>query len=72
VIDNTVGECECAHARRLSGVGWNVGAGHGRKVAYTCRIGYRSDRAVVIFNAAGTLLFLSYRCIEVVIKIAIQ
>ena len=72
VVDDAVGECECAHARRLSGVGGNVGAGHGCEIAYASRVWYRADRTIVIFNAAGALLFLSDRGVEVVIEIAIQ
>jgi hypothetical protein len=34
VVDDAVGECERAHARRLAGVGGDVGAGHGRKPAW--------------------------------------
>ena len=34
VVDDAVGECERAHARRLAGVGGYVGAGHGRHIAY--------------------------------------
>jgi hypothetical protein len=33
VVYDAVGECECAHARCLAGVGGDVGAGHGRKIA---------------------------------------
>ena len=31
VVDDAVGECERTHARRLSGVGGDVSAGHGRE-----------------------------------------
>jgi hypothetical protein len=33
VVDDAVGECERAHARRFAGVGGDVGAGHGREIA---------------------------------------
>jgi hypothetical protein len=33
VVDDAVGECECAHARGLAGVGVDVGAGHGRELS---------------------------------------
>jgi hypothetical protein len=33
VVDDAVRERERAHARRLAGVGWDVGAGHGRELA---------------------------------------
>ena len=72
VVDDAVRECECTHTRRFSGVGGNVGAGHGREIAYASRVWYRADLTIVIFNAAGALLFLSDRGVEVVIEIAIQ
>src|ERR687891_715841 len=34
VVDDTVGECECAHARRLASVGGDISAGHSRKIAW--------------------------------------
>lgn len=34
VVDDTIRECERAHARRLASVGRDVGAGHGREIAY--------------------------------------
>jgi hypothetical protein len=33
MVDDAVGECERAHARRLASVGGEVGAGHGRELA---------------------------------------
>jgi hypothetical protein len=33
VVDDAVGECERAHARRLASVGGDIGAGHGREPA---------------------------------------
>ena len=72
VVDDAVGECERAHARRLAGVGGDVGAGHGREIAYAIRVGYRAERAVVVVDAAGALLFLGERGVEVVIEIAVQ
>ena len=41
VVDDAVGECVRAHARRLAGVGRDVGAGHGREIAYAIRVGCR-------------------------------
>ena len=72
VVDDAVGECERAYARRLEGVGRDVGAGHGREIAYANRVGCRAERAVVVFDAAGALLLLSDRGVEVVVEIAIQ
>ena len=37
VVDDAVGECERAHARSLAGIGGDVSAGHGRKLA-RCRV----------------------------------
>jgi hypothetical protein len=72
VVDDAVGECERAHARRLASVGGDFGAGHGREIAYPLRVGYRAESAVVVVDAAGALLFLGERGVEVVIEIAIQ
>jgi hypothetical protein len=87
VIDDAFGECKRAHARRLSGIGGDVGAGHGREIAWkvevrskpvlttlwaALRVGCRAERAVVEVDAAGALLFLGERGVEVVIEIAIQ
>jgi hypothetical protein len=72
VVDDAVGECERAHARRLAGVGGDVGAGHGREIAYASRVGCRAERAVVVVDAAGALLLLGERGVEVVIEIAVQ
>lgn len=72
MVDDAVGECERAHARRLSGVGGDVGASHGREIAYASRVGCRAERAVVVVGAAGALLLLGERGVEVVIEIAIQ
>jgi hypothetical protein len=72
VVDDAVGECERAHARRLAGVGRDIGAGHGREIAYANRVGCRAERAVVVFDAAGALLLLGDRGVEVVVEIAIQ
>ena len=58
-VDDAVGECERAHARSLAGVGGDVGAGHGRDIAYASRVGYRAERVVVVVDAAGALLVLS-------------
>src|ERR687896_2292389 len=33
VVDDSVGECERTHARRLAGVDGDIGAGHGRESA---------------------------------------
>jgi hypothetical protein len=33
VVDDSVGECERTHARRLAGVGGDIGAGHSREIA---------------------------------------
>jgi hypothetical protein len=38
MIDNAVGECERAHARRLASVGGGVGASHGREIARRKRL----------------------------------
>lgn len=72
MVDGVVGECERAHARRLAGVDGDVGAGHGREIAYASRVACRAERAVVVFDAAGALLLLSERGVEVVVEIAIQ
>ena len=72
VVDDAVGECERAHARSLAGVGGDVGAGHGRDIAYASRVGYRAERAVVVVDAAGALLLLGERGVEVVVEIAVQ
>jgi hypothetical protein len=72
VVDDAFGECERTHARRLAGVGGDVGAGHGREIACPLRVGYRAESAVVVVDAAGALLFLGERGVEVVIEIAIQ
>ncbi len=72
VVDDAVGECERAHARSLAGVGGDVGAGHGREIAYASRVGYRAERAVVVVDAAGALLLLGERGIEVIIEVTAQ
>jgi hypothetical protein len=61
VVDDTVGERECAHARCLAGVGRDVGACHGRELAWDeacCSTFHAFERAVVVVDAAGALLFL--------------
>ena len=55
VVDDAVGECERTHARRLAGVGGDVGAGHRREIACPLRVGYRAESAVVVVDAAGAL-----------------
>jgi hypothetical protein len=72
VVDDAVGECERAHARRLASVGGDVSAGHGRELAWALRVGCRAERVVVVVDAAGALLFLGERGVEVVVEIAIQ
>ena len=72
MVDDAVGECERAHARSLAGVGGDVGAGHGRDIAYTSRVGYRAERVVVVVDVAGALLLFGERGVEVVVEIAIQ
>ena len=72
VVDDAFGECERAHARRLAGVGGDVGASHSREIACPLRVGCRAERAVVVVDAAGALLFLGERGVEVVVEIAIQ
>ena len=72
MVDDAVGECERAHARRLASVGGDVGAGHGRELAWALRVGCRAEGVVVVVDAAGALLFLGERGVEVVIEIAIQ
>ena len=72
MVDDAVGECERAHARSLAGVGGDVGAGHGRDIAYASRVGYRAERAVVVVDAAERSLLLGERGVEVVVEIAVQ
>ena len=71
VVDDAVGECERAHARSLAGIGGDVGAGHGQ-IAYASRVGYCAERVVVVVDAAGALLLLGERGVEVVIEITVQ
>jgi hypothetical protein len=72
VVDDAVGKCERAHAWRLASVGRDIGAGHSRELAWALRVGCRAERAVVVVDAAGALLFLGERGVEVVVEIAIQ
>ena len=72
VVDDAFGEYERTHARRLAGVGGDVNAGHGREIACPLRVGYRAESALVVVDAAGALLFLGERGVEVVVEIAIQ
>ena len=72
MVDDAVGECERAHARRLAGVGGDVGAGHGRELAWALRVGCRTEGVVVVIDAAGALLLFGERGVEVVVEIAVQ
>jgi len=72
VVDDSFGECERAHTRRLASVGGDVGARHGREFAWALRVGYRAEGVVVVVDTAGALLFLGERSVEVVVEIAIQ
>ena len=55
MVDDAVGECERAHARRLASVGGEVGAGHGRELACEPpRVGCRA-----IFSEPATAYFIA-------------
>jgi hypothetical protein len=52
VVDDAVGECECAHAGRLACVGSEIGAGHGRELVWWegPRAGCHTERTVIVVD----------------------